>query len=282
MSKQTLSEFIRERSTNGPIYMPYLTVGDPDFESTVEFAVGMIDAGAELLELGIPFSDPTADGPTIEAAMVRSISQPDFSIQKVFEITRQIHAARPATPLIYLSYANPVLNGFNDASDLAEYDVRRNINRFLEHCQSAGVQAVVIPDLPHDQPEAELFRELAGQYCLSQILMVAPNTGEARLAEICKYAQGFIYYVTSLGVTGMQGALPVDLQDRVRHVRETSGVPVLAGFGISKVEQVAPLRDVLDGIIVGSKNHSVIAELGKKAGAELNRITAGFVAACRN
>ena len=281
MSAVDLSEYIRSRARKGPVYMPYLTVGDPDFESTVQFAIQMIDAGADLLELGIPFSDPTADGPTIEAAMGRAMAHPDFSIERVFETALKIHEARPEVPLVYLSYANPVLNGFNQASSMADYDVRTNIKAFLEHCQAAGVRAAVIPDLPHDQPESLIFRELAENYAMQQILMVAPNTGAERLAEICTYARGFVYYVTSLGVTGMQGELPGDLKARVRHVQQASGLPVLAGFGITRAEQVLPLKGVLDGVIVGSQNHRVIAEEGAAAGASLHKMTAEFVAACR-
>ncbi len=286
-----LSEYIKERAKSGPVYMPYLTAGDPDFSKTVEYALAMIDQGADLLELGIPFSDPTADGPVIQKAMFRALNNGAFSLEKVFETARAIHEARPQVPLIFLTYLNPILTGFlkrvpgNDALR-SQFDVNRNIEDFLKECQNAGIKGVVIPDLPHEQPEARVFRALAPQYGVDQILMIAPNTEKKRFKEICKLAGGFIYNVTSMGVTGERKELPRELGATIRRIKKSSGVPVLAGFGISEPEQVKSLVGILDGIIVGSLNHRIIEESISGNGTSdavsaLAEKTRGFVEACR-
>ncbi|MCB1308467.1 MAG: tryptophan synthase subunit alpha [Leptospiraceae bacterium] len=295
-NESNLAQYIGQRQSargGGPVYMPYLTVGDPDFDSTVQFAVQMIDAGADILELGIPFSDPTADGPVIQAAIVRALGHPDFSMRRVFSVAKAIHTQRPEVPLVFLSYMNPVLNGLNPAprinfqarpedADRLMYDTAAALDSFLQQCVESGVQALVIPDLPFDQPEAILIRERLERYGVHQILMVAPNTSDERLNRICEAASGFIYYVTSLGVTGIRKdlQLPADLKSRIARIRERSGVPVMAGFGINTPGQIEPLRGVVDGIIVGSLHHRIIGELGASAAGQLVDATAGFVAAC--
>lgn len=272
--------------------MPYLTIGDPSYEKTVEYALGMIDAGADLLEIGIPFSDPTADGPVIQAAMVRSLEQSKFSMHRVFEAVEEIHRARPDVPLVFLSYMNPILNGFAEnleygRADLSKpagerlvYDATRAIDTFLQRCQQAGVRGLVIPDLPFDSPESEILRARGAELDVDQILLVAPNTTDRRLEGICKAAGGFIYYVTSMGVTGMRAELPPDLQERIALVKEKSGLPVFAGFGFSEPAQARALSGQVDGIIVGSLNHRIIAEHGLDSGPPLLEITRGFVEAC--
>lgn len=285
-----LSDYIRSKSVDGAVYMPYLTVGDPSFAATEEFGVEMIDAGADLLELGAPFSDPTADGPVIQAAMVRAMANPGFSIERVLESIQRIHDARPETPLVILSYCNPVLNGFRRGDGRvrlgagathSDSELQAALEEFLDRSARAGVRGLVLPDLPFDSPEGEFLREAALNRGIAPILMVAPNTGEDRLKRICAAAEGFIYYVTSLGVTGMRSELPPELKDRVRRVQDLSGLPVLAGFGFSTPEQAGEAARALDGVIVGSLNHRIIAEQGARAGAELARITREFKAAAR-
>ncbi len=255
--------------------MPYLTVGDPDRARTVEFAVAMIDAGADLIELGIPFSDPTADGPVIQAAMVRAMAEPGFSLQSVFATMEQIHQARPEMPLVVLTYANPVLSG------LSTEGAERSARAFLTQAHRCGVRGVVIPDLPFDSPEGVMLRSVSAESGIDSILMVAPNTSEERMRRICASARGFIYYVTSLGVTGLRRELPPELEQRVALVRKLAGVPVLAGFGFSQPEQGRALAGILDGIIVGSLNHRIISEHGAQAAAALAQITREFRAASR-
>ena len=266
--------------------MPYLTAGDPDFKRTVEFALGMIDAGADLLELGIPFSDPTADGPVIQAAMVRALANENFSLDEVFGVARSVHQARPETPLVFLTYLNPIVTGFlartpGNPALRSHFDAAQNIELFLKECHDAGIKGVVIPDLPLDQPESKLFRKLGKKYEVDQIVMIAPNTRKRHFKEICRLARGFIYYVTSLGVTGERKEFPPELEENVRKVKKTSGLPVLAGFGFSAPDQVRPLRGIVDGVIVGSLNHSIIQQHGVHAGMKLAETTRGFAEALR-
>ncbi len=271
----SLADYIQRRQTRGrPVYMPYLTVGDPNFDATVEFALGMIDAGADLIELGIPFSDPTADGPVIQAAMVRALARPDFSLENVLNAAGRIHAARPEIPLIFLSYLNPVMRGF--AGGPGEGD---GLLRFLTACRDAGIRGLVLPDLPFDQPEAERLRFLAEPLGIAQILMVTPNTGERRFRGICKHGRGFLYYVTSYGVTGERQELPPDLAESIRRVRTGSKLPVLAGFGINRPDQVRELKSIVDGVIVGSLHHRIIEELAGGAAGRLRETTSAFVEA---
>ena len=271
------------------LYMPYLTLGDPSLEKTYEFALAMIDAGADLLELGIPFSDPIADGPTIQAAMDRALSTDSsslsLSIENIFALCRKIHTERPRVPLIFLSYFNPIINAFsflqakpNKKSYLE--GVSQNLSRFLQECKHSGIRGLVIPDLPFDQAESEILRELASDYGLVQILMAVPNTSPRRLIQICEAAQGWLYYVSSLGVTGMRTSLELELSENIKKVRKLTALPILAGFGFHQPEQVLGLRGVLDGVIVGSLNQSIIAAKGANAKAELSQITHAFAQVC--
>lgn len=265
----TLKEFILEKRKRGPLYMPYLTVGDPDFDSTVKFASAMIEEGADILELGIPFSDPTADGPVIEAAMVRAMGRSDFSLERVFSAAMDIHRAHPEVPLVWLSYMNPVFAGF--AGGLKE---------FLQRSAAAGIRGIVIPDLPADQPEAGQFAEAGKSAGVAQIFMSAPNTDPARLRAL-QGGSGFLYHVTSYGVTGERRDLPPEVSAQIALARRESGLPVFAGFGFSRPEQAAAVRDAADGVIVGSLHHRIIQEKGAGSVDDLRSATRGFVQALR-
>ncbi len=273
-----LARYISEKSAVRPVYMPYLTAGDPSFEDTAEFAVAMIDAGADLIELGIPFSDPTADGPVIQAAMVRSMQRSDFSLGKVFETAHKIHEQRPGTPIVFLTYLNPVLTGGTQLqSDRHKLDVEQSVADFQNRSLQAGVSGVVIPDLPFDSSESKTFRRSGRQNNIDQILMLAPNTEKNRFKQICKEASGFIYYVTSMGVTGERKDFAPELASRMKEARLLSGTPVMAGFGFSRPEQTLVFLGIVDGIIVGSLHHSIIQEKGKESRSELVRVTEEFV-----
>lgn len=284
-----LQQYIESRVRQRKLFMPYLTAGDPDFDSTVEFAGLMIEAGADLLEIGIPFSDPTADGPVIQAAMVRAMSRNDFGLDRVFETIKKIHTANPGVPIIILTYMNPVLNGYpgyKNPSGLGSFESRDAVSRlsienFIEKCRESGVQGLVIPDLPFDQPESEILQEVGKKANIHQILMVAPTTGAARKKEICKKASGFLYYVTSTGVTGERKDFPPDMQRNITEVKELSGLPIFAGFGFNHPDQVLPVKDSVDGIIVGSHNHRIIAELGKQSGSKLKEESEAFIRALK-
>lgn len=269
-----LKDYILKKRAQGPLYMPYLTAGDPDFASTVRFACGMIDAGADLIELGIPFSDPTADGPVIQAAMVRAMENADFSLERIFQCAREIHEARPDVPIVFLSYMNPVFRGFAHKSD-------RPLEAFLAEAARAGIQGIVIPDLPADQPEAIEFFRVSERFQIAQIFMSAPNTSPARLSDLRKHGRGFIYHVTSYGVTGERSELPPEVKTQMKAVRESTGLPVFAGFGFSRPEQAEAVKAVADGVIVGSLHHRLIQEKGAGALEAISESTAAFVKALR-
>jgi len=274
-----LQKYIENINLKRPLYMPYLTIGDPTAEATEEFALALIDAGADILELGIPFSDPTADGPVIEAAMVRSLSQNKFSMESIFKTVDKIHKARPEIPIVFLGYLNPILhyksNVITGKTDTISSEA--SIESFMKRCSSAGVQGIVIPDLPFDQPESRYFKTYGKKYDVSLIMMIAPNTKNKRMKEIAEISEGFIYYVTSMGVTGERNELPADIRQKINQIRKLSGVPVFAGFGISKPEHVRMLKKDVQGIIVGSLNHTIIQEYGNSSSEKLKEITSNFL-----
>ncbi len=278
----------RIKEKDRPLYMPYITSGDPDFQHTVDYAVAMIDGGADILELGIPFSDPTADGPVIQKAMVRAMERSDFSIDNVLQTAFDIHQKRPEIPIVLLGYLNPILSHFfaeldpeneRKADPVLEENsgCHRSIDRFLNRAQECGVQGLVIPDLPFDSPEAELFRNHPSD--ISLISMIAPNTPSRREKAICKQAQGFIYYVSSLGTTGERKELPPETAEIVARIKEQSGIPLFVGFGISQPEQATQLAAHVDGVIVGSLNQRTIDENAETAAQKLTETTAAFVGA---
>lgn len=267
-----LESYIREKGR--PVYMPYLTIGDPNAANTVAFAVKMIDAGADLLELGIPFSDPTADGPVIQAAMVRSMKN-GYTAEATFGVIQSIHKQRPQTPLVILTYLNPILFAFEAASTKAR------LERFFREVAQIGVKGIVIPDLPIDQPEFRTVKNCALDHGINVILMIAPSTNEKRMKEICEQAGGFIYFVTSMGVTGERKSFASNFARRVKLVKDLSGLPVLAGFGFSKPEQAKESKSIVDGVIVGSLNHRIIEENSGDTGERLASITKEFSLALR-
>lgn len=268
--------------------MPYITCGDPDFRHTVDYSLSLIDGGADILELGIPFSDPTADGPVIQQAMVRAMAREDFSIDRVLDTAAEIHRHRPEVPIILLGYLNPILSHFfaeldpeNEKKADPVLDTNsgchRSIHRFLSRAEESGVQGIVIPDLPFDSPEAQLFREHPSE--LNLISMIAPNTTEKRQKAICVQAEGFIYYVSSLGTTGERKELPPETAAIVDRLKKQSGCPLFVGFGISQPDQARALASHVDGVIVGSLNQRIIDEDPESAAEKLKSVTSDFVRA---
>ncbi len=239
--------------------MPYLTLGDPDFNTSIDIAKTMINAGSDILELGIPFSDPTADGPIIQKAMMRSIKQKNFSIHTIFETTKEIHQYNPELPLVYLTYFNPIY----------KYNIHLNSfigESFLRKCVEIGIKGLVIPDLPFDSTEFEEihFNIKKNNLNISIIPMIAPNTSVERIKYILKNGSGFVYYITSLGVTGFREKLPDDIHHKANLIRNFTDIPIFAGFGINTPGQVQELKKIFDGVIVGSLNHKIIEECIKE------------------
>ncbi len=214
--------------------IPFVTAGDPSPDVTVDVVVEMAGQGADIIELGLPFSDPLADGPTIQAASFRALEagmNPDVYFHTVSRIR-----SKTDVPLVLMGYYNPVL--------------RMGLEKFAKKAKEAGIDGTIIPDLPLE--EADEWRRCARQEGLSNILLVAPNTPPVRVKRIAKASAGFIYYVSILGITGARSDLPPELSHGLEEVKRYTRKPVAVGFGISRPEQVKWLKGHANGIIVGS------------------------------
>ncbi|MEI7014766.1 tryptophan synthase subunit alpha [Leptospira licerasiae] len=228
-------------------FIPYISLGDPNYDLCVDWADALIRGGADILELGIPFSDPVADGPVIQKAFKRALANP-FSMEKILETTAKIHSLHPHIPLVYLTYFNPIFHyGFE---------------KFAGEAKIAGIQGLIIPDLPYDTPETdELFKSLKRRG-VDLIHLVTPATPLNRMKGIRDFASGFIYYVTSYGVTGERKSISADLEERIKTTKEVFSLPVSAGFGISAPDQAKEISQYADGIIIGSAVQRIIEENG--------------------
>ncbi|MCD8201364.1 MAG: tryptophan synthase subunit alpha [Clostridia bacterium] len=238
----------KEAFRRGKAYIPFITAGDPDLESTMRFVRVLEEAGADAIELGIPFSDPTAEGEVIEAAGMRALKG-GATLEKIFFA---VEKTKRRVPLLFMTYANPVyFYGYE---------------RFFERCRKAGVCGVIVPDIPFE--ESGEIKEIAVKYGVDVIDMVAP-TSEERTETICRGSEGFIYLVSSLGVTGVRDGFSFDLKKAVNRIRKVTKTPVCVGFGISGPERAAEAAGLSDGAIVGSAMVKIIAEHGKEADGPL-------------
>ena len=231
---------------NGKAFIPFITCGDPDLETTKKVVKAAADNGADLIELGIPFSDPTAEGPVIQEANLRALSN-GITTDDVFELVREIRK-EVFIPLVFLTYANVVYS--------------YGTERFLKTCSEIGIDGIILPDVPFE--EKEEFAPVCEKYGVDFISMIAP-TSENRIAMIAKEAKGFLYTVSSLGVTGTRSNITTDLASIIDVVRKNSDVPAAIGFGISTPEQAAKMAAVSDGAIVGSAIIKILAQYKKDA-----------------
>lgn len=227
-------------------FIPFLTAGDPNADSTVKFILAMEKAGADLIEIGIPFSDPTAEGVVIQDANIRSLSN-GMTTDGVFDIVKRVRESSDV-PLAFMTYINPVFH--------YGYD------RFFERCRDLNVCAIIIPDLPFE--EKDEVTEVAGKYGIKVIILIAPTSHE-RIKRIAKEAEGFIYIVSSMGVTGVRSSISTDLDEIVAAVRAETDTPCAIGFGISTPEQAKKMAGISDGAIVGSAIVKIIAQYGENA-----------------
>lgn len=230
----------------GKAFIPFLTCGDPDLETTEKLVKAMADSGADLIELGIPFSDPTAEGPVIQAANVRALAG-GVTTDKIFDMVRRLRET-VAVPMVFMTYANVV---FSYGSET-----------FISACAEIGIDGLILPDIPYE--EKEEFAPLCRQYGLDLISMIAP-TSESRIAMIAKEADGFIYIVSSLGVTGVRSEIKTDIGAMAALVRANSQRPCAVGFGISTPEQAKKMAELSDGAIVGSAIVKLVARYGRDA-----------------
>jgi tryptophan synthase alpha chain len=225
----------------------FLTGGDPDIATTERLILAMADEGADLIEIGVPFSDPIAEGPVIRAASERALAA-GTTLDDLFELVRRLRG-RTAVPIVFMTYFNPIY--------------RYGIGDFTERCADCGVDGVIIPDLPHEERAEFAGRRTAAE--VSLIPLVAP-TSAGRAGGIAKDAEGFLYCVSSLGVTGVREKIGTQIGGVISAVREASDIPCAIGFGVSTPEQAAEMSRLADGVIVGSAIVRIIAEHG--AGSE--------------
>ncbi len=235
---------------NKKAFVAFLTAGDPDYETSLANFKAVIDAGADLIEVGIPFSDPIAEGPVIQEADIRALSG-GMTTDKVFELVKELRRDYD-TPIVFMTYANPVFHYGTD--------------RFFKNASEAGADGIIIPDCPFE--ERHEFDETAEKYGMDFISMIAP-TSENRIKEIAAQAKGFIYVVSSLGVTGVRSEIKTDLGSIMKAIKEVTDTPAAVGFGISTPEQAKKVCEVADGAIVGSAMVRIVAEYGKDAPEKL-------------
>jgi len=244
--------FNRLRRTRRKALIPFIMGGDPDVSTTTQLLLTLEDAGADLIEVGIPFSDPLADGPVIQAASVRALAHGATPAR----VLDAIHAARRRlrAPILCLSYWNPILQfGYNGAM--------RTPEAFVRAATASGVNGVIVPDLPVE--EGEPLRAAASRRGLATVFLAAPTSPPERLRAVARASEGFIYYVSVTGTTGARRELPTALVHGVRQLKLLTTKPVCVGFGISTPAQAASVARVADGVIIGS---ALIKAIGSARG----------------
>lgn len=237
---------IKSAFENGKAFIPFITCGDPDLETTAAAVKAAAENGADLIELGIPFSDPTAEGPVIQGANLRALSG-GISTDKIFAFVKELRRD-VKVPMVFMTYANVVFS--------------YGAEKFISTCRDIEIDGMILPDLPFE--EKEEFLPICHKYGVDLISLVAP-TSENRIAMIAKEAEGFLYIVSSLGVTGMRSEIKTDLAAIVNVVRQNTDIPCAVGFGISTPEQAKKMADISDGAIVGSAIIKLLKEHGKDA-----------------
>lgn len=229
---------------NGKAFIPFITCGDPDLETTEQLIYAMERAGADLIELGIPFSDPTAEGPVIQEANIRSLSA-GTTTDKVFDLVRRVRKTTQI-PLVFMTYANVIFS--------------YGIDQFAKTAAEVGIDGIILPDVPFE--EADEFEIPFAKVGIDRIPMIAPTSHE-RIAAIAKKAHGFVYCVSSLGVTGVRSNITTDIGAMVALAKEQQDIPCAVGFGISTPEQARTMAAQSDGAIVGSAIVKLCAQYGK-------------------
>ncbi|GGH24420.1 tryptophan synthase subunit alpha [Paenibacillus segetis] len=226
--------FVRLQEAGRTAFIPFITVGDPDPDTTVDIIVALEQAGADIVELGVPYSDPLADGPVIQRASERALVR-KITIETCFKVAGEARARGVNMPFVLFTYYNPVL--------------QMGLEQFFSSMQQAGISGLIIPDLPVEESGEVLA--LADATGVRLVPLVAP-TSEDRIAVILSKARGFIYCVSSLGVTGERATFHEGLESFIKSVKELSDLPVAIGFGISSAEQVREFSKICDGVVVGS------------------------------
>tara|TARA_Y100000588_G_scaffold387768_1_gene486343 strand:- start:2792 stop:3598 length:807 start_codon:yes stop_codon:yes gene_type:complete len=232
---------LRENNRSG--LFPFVTAGDPDLNFTKSLIKSLASSGADGMEIGVPFSDPLADGPTIQRASMRAL-EGGTNLKSVIKMISEIREDLKNLPLVIMTYYNPI--------------VAMGIDVFVKECSLAGVDAVIVPDLPPE--ESMLLLKSMEEYPLELVFMLAPTSTEERISLVNKFGGGFIYYVAQMGVTGARESLDKDLNVSLEKINEEKKMPVLVGFGIKTPEQAAEVSQYAEGIIVGSALIDVIEQ----------------------
>ena len=237
---------IQNAFAEGKAFIPFITAGDPSLAKTEEFILEMERAGADLVEIGIPFSDPIAEGVVIQEADIRSLAA-GTTTDKVFDMVLDLRK-KTEIPLVFMTYVNPVFH--------------YGYEKFFSRCQEAGIDGIIIPDLPFEE-KGEL-EDIAAAHGVDLISMIAP-TSKQRIRDIAREAKGFLYVVSSMGVTGTLEEIRTDLGEILKEIRKVTDLPAAVGFGINTPEQAAEIAAVSDGVIVGSAIVKLAARYGGHA-----------------
>lgn len=236
--------FEQLRSNNKTALMPYLMAGYPDIETSLELLIAVAEAGADLIEFGIPYSDPLADGPTIQAAAEHALGN-NINTDIVFELVKRARE-KVQTPIVLMTYYNTIY--------------RYGLERFAKNAAEAGANGVISPDLPPE--EAGPWKEATAEHNLATVMLAAPTSNNERLKLVAEASQGFVYCVSLTGVTGARTQLPSNLTDFINRVRSVTDKPLAVGFGIARPEQAEQVAGVADGVIIGSALVSLIGKSG--------------------
>ena len=261
MNKITIAEAFRKKA-----FIPFITAGDQGIDTTEKYIRTMAKAGASLIEIGIPFSDPVAEGPVIQVASERALST-GVTTDDIFDMVKRLRTGtEPLTiPLVFMTYLNPIYV--------------YGVESFMTRCEEVGIQGVIVPDCPLEEKQ-ELSHQ-AKTHGVAVISLIAP-TSEQRIEEIASQAEGFVYCVSSLGVTGMRSDIKTDLASIVQQIRQYTDIPVAVGFGISTPDQARAMASLSDGAIVGSAIVKQIGEWGSKGEKELYNYVRSMVEAVGN
>ena len=237
---------IEKAFAKGSALIPFITGGDPDMETTEQLILAMANAGADIIEIGIPFSDPIAEGPVIQAADERALAA-GCTADQLFDMVKRVRS-QVTIPLLFMTYINPIF--------------AYGTERFMENCAVSGIDGLIVPDLPFE--EKGEIADICKKHGITQISMIAP-TSESRIREIAKDAEGFLYCVSSLGVTGVRDSIQTDVGGMIRKVREVSDIPCAIGFGISTPKQAREMAAISNGVIIGSAIVRLIGEFGRES-----------------
>lgn len=232
---------ISDAFNNGKAFIGFVTAGDPDLNTSKEILLSMSKGGCDLIEIGIPFSDPIAEGPVIQDANIRALKN-NVTTDDVFALTKSV-SQEVDTPMVFMTYLNVLF--------------KYGYDKFLQKAKNSGICGVIIPDLPYE--EKDELQSVAKKYGIEVVSLVAP-TSEDRIKMIAADAEGFIYTVSSMGVTGVRSEIKTDLESITKAIKEVTDVPVAIGFGINTPEQAKKYSHIADGVIVGSAIVKLVAE----------------------